>query len=191
MAALTEAVGGAGYRSMRLVGRPEAFCSGAHFDNMDAASDETAHAFFAMMHGFAGATTPVVAVCEGPVVGGGWLLAGLCPVVIARPETEFRFPELRMGLPSFFATAILKSVLPPLLYERAVFLGEGLSGAELAAASACLLGDDLEKRAAAVERAWADVPEPVMRRLRRYENAVRHAQVGAAIAAAKEMMRGV
>lgn len=55
---------------------------------------------------------PSVALVEGKVVAGGFLIVAECTFVLARPETEFSLPEVKIGIFPFQVLASLLKILP-------------------------------------------------------------------------------
>lgn len=55
---------------------------------------------------------PSVALVEGKVVAGGFLVVAECTFVLARPEAEFSLPEVKIGIFPFQVLASLLKVLP-------------------------------------------------------------------------------
>ena len=55
---------------------------------------------------------PSVALVEGKVVAGGFLVVAECTFVLARPKAEFSLPEVKIGIFPFQVLASLLKVLP-------------------------------------------------------------------------------
>lgn len=55
---------------------------------------------------------PSVALVEGKVVAGGFLIVAECTFVLARPEVEFSLPEVKIGIFPFQVLASLLKILP-------------------------------------------------------------------------------
>lgn len=55
---------------------------------------------------------PSVALVEGHVVAGGFLIVAECTFVLARPEAEFSLPEVKIGIFPFQVLASLLKILP-------------------------------------------------------------------------------
>ncbi len=56
---------------------------------------------------------PSVALVEGNVLAGGFLLVAECTYVLARADAEFSLPEVKIGLFPFQVMASLLKVMPP------------------------------------------------------------------------------
>lgn len=70
---------------------------------------------------------PSVALVEGKVVAGGFLIVAECTFVLARPEVEFSLPEVKIGIFPFQVLASLLKILPPKKALQLCISGEPFS----------------------------------------------------------------
>ncbi len=116
LAALKSAEG-EGARAVVLSGAGGHFCSGGDIKDMgaqpDGAGDPIAAVnarFGHLCAAYAATGLPVIAVLEGAVMGGGFGLACVADVAIARESALFRLPETSLGL--------VPAQIAPFLVER-------------------------------------------------------------------------
>ena len=116
LAALAAAETG-GARAVVLSGAGGHFCSGGDIKDMganpDGAGDPIAAVnarFGHLCAAYAASGLPVIAVLEGAVMGGGFGLACVADVAIARESALFRLPETSLGL--------VPAQIAPFLVER-------------------------------------------------------------------------
>jgi enoyl-CoA hydratase len=110
---------GAGARAFTAgTERASLHLSGAELD----AAFASARRFFATL---AGLGTPIVGALNGPVIGGGVIIAAHCDVLLATPETYFALPELTLGYPG--GGSHLMMLFPRSVALRLLLLGERLT----------------------------------------------------------------
>jgi len=92
-------------RAVVLAGAGDSFCAGADVAwmraSVDLSADENvadAHRLQAMLGAIDGCPAPVVARVQGHALGGGSGLLACCDIVIASPETQFGFSEVKLGI---------------------------------------------------------------------------------------------
>lgn len=110
LVATMEAIGGdTSVRAVVLRGAGGHFCAGGDLRDMAMARqaetkdgrDPVAtlnRSFGSMLQAIEALPQPVVAVCEGAVMGGGFGLACVADVTIAGPTARFRLPETSLGI---------------------------------------------------------------------------------------------
>jgi isohexenylglutaconyl-CoA hydratase len=91
--------------------------------------------FGAMLQAIEALPQPVIAVCEGAVMGGGFGLACVADVTLAGPTARFRLPETGLGITPAQITPFLVRRMG-LTHARRL----GVTGATLGAAEAARLG---------------------------------------------------
>jgi isohexenylglutaconyl-CoA hydratase len=114
----------AGDRAVRVVvlrGEGETFCAGGDIKSMSAAPDapqpgaadalrENNRAFGAMLASVNAAPQAVIAAVEGNAMGGGFGLACVADITIARADATFAMPEVTLG--------IVPAAISPFVVER-------------------------------------------------------------------------
>lgn len=147
LAALAEVREDRSVRAIVLRGAEGNFCSGGDVKDMAAARsappgpdgrDPIAVAnrrFGAMLQAFEAAPQPVVAICEGAVMGGGFGLACVADVTFAVEGARLRLPETELGLtPAQVMPFIVRRIGLTAARRLAV------TGAELDAAQSVAIG---------------------------------------------------
>jgi enoyl-CoA hydratase/carnithine racemase len=148
-------------RFVTLEGGPNAFCTGMdpgslvafEKDPVSSENRENLNRFGALLEAIERSRLPVIALIDGPVIGGGIGLAGAADLVIATPKATFSLPEAFLGL--------IPAMVYPLLARRvgvarARWLAIG--AASLSVAEALRIGlvdqiaEDLEVAVAACAR---------------------------------------
>jgi len=81
------------------------------------------HVFTAMMD----VGKPVMAVVNGPAIGGGSELAAFADIVVATPKARFAQPEIKIGVFPPLATTIFPYIVGPKLALELVLTGEVIS----------------------------------------------------------------
>lgn len=116
-AALAEAEHNADVRSIVLTGTPPAFCAGSDLKELAGLSiaemchHEAVTAAFARAMGYR--TKPVIAAVEGYALGGGFILAASCDVVVSASNARWHLPEAPNGwLPPWGLMALIARVGP-------------------------------------------------------------------------------
>ncbi|WP_327583865.1 enoyl-CoA hydratase/isomerase family protein [Nonomuraea sp. NBC_00507] len=77
---------------------PAVFCAGADLDLPDQVRAELSDELYALYEQMAAHPRPVIAVVEGPAVGGGAQLALVADLRVGGPGARFRFPGVGHGL---------------------------------------------------------------------------------------------
>jgi isohexenylglutaconyl-CoA hydratase len=140
---------GGSARALVLRGAGGHFCAGGDLKEVLAGAGETgtgagatadavaaiSRSFGGMLRRFAQLPTVVIAVCEGSVLGGGFGLACVSDIALARRDARFGLPETRRGVPP--------AQIAPFAVQR-IGLTQArrlcLTGADLGATQALALG---------------------------------------------------
>jgi enoyl-CoA hydratase/carnithine racemase len=85
------------------------FCAGM---DLKAFSEEGTSGSISLGEVMAGAEKPTVALVQGPVYAGGFLLIAECTYVFAKEEVVFSLPEVKIGLFPFQVLVALLKVMP-------------------------------------------------------------------------------
>jgi enoyl-CoA hydratase/carnithine racemase len=114
---------------------------------------------------------PVVAAVHGFALGGGFMLAIGCDVVVTATDATWRLPEVELGFfPPWGLAALLARV--SMARARRLVWGEapltGTEAARLGLADEAVLGDQTLARARAVARRLAALPVGSVRATKRY-----------------------
>jgi len=132
-----------GSRFVTIEGGPAAFCTGMDIgalaapgeDPASTASLEVLGRFAALLDAIERAPRPVIALVDGPAIGGGTGLAAATDFVIATPRADFSLPEVFLGLiPAMVYPVLARRVGVP----RARWLA--LGAASLSAEEALRMG---------------------------------------------------
>lgn len=110
---VTSAAGDPTCRMISIEGGDGEFCRGLDFASIVAANGDVASgmaAFVRCLRAIREAGVPVIAVVDGPALGGGLGIAAACDVIIATPRATFGLPEALFGL--------IPAAVMPLLLER-------------------------------------------------------------------------
>jgi enoyl-CoA hydratase len=109
---------------------------------------------------------PLVADVNGPALGGGFVIALLCDVRVARPAATFGFPEVERGIPASYGAA--RTALPHALAADLCLTGRivgadeairlGIAVAESPAARIA----SLPPRGIATAVGWIREPHPAL-----------------------------
>lgn len=112
-----------------------AWCGGADlndFVGMDPVKRKTRYAFInAALPRFAAIERPVIAAINGPVVGVGMLLAGLCDMRVAAAAARFSCPEIDYGLVAGGGGILALAKMPEAKVREMLFTGARFTAAEL------------------------------------------------------------
>ena len=188
MVALADAIGAVSTaRVVILRGEGNAFCSGGNLDAVRTHlfAEGTGRALGAFMHravnDLAALDAPVIAVVEGPALGGGAELLTGCDFVYASPSARIGFIQARLGVaPGFGGGTRLTRRLGPRLALQL------LTESEPVPAAACPLVDrvDPDPLVAARERAAAllRIPETALSAAKRIVVAAANQSQSAAMA---------
>ena len=116
-AALADAERNDAVRAVVLTGAPPAFCAGSDLKELAGLSiaemcrHESETAAFARAIGYR--AKPVIAAVEGYALGGGFILAASCDIVVSASNARWHLPEAPNGwLPPWGLTALLTRVGP-------------------------------------------------------------------------------
>jgi enoyl-CoA hydratase/carnithine racemase len=133
LADAAESVADQGARSIVLCSTGRHFCAGADFSgggdddffgHVPAGHHPYDHVLRLMAQ-----PLPVVAVCQGAVIGGGLGLALACDFRLASPESRFAAPFVRLGLhPGCGTTVTLSSVVGQQHAQDLLFTGRRIGG---------------------------------------------------------------
>jgi enoyl-CoA hydratase/carnithine racemase len=138
---------------------PGCFCAGA--DRQELAQRTALDAFnlrsARLFEAIAAAPTPVLAVIDGPAIGGGLELALACDVRVATSAARFAFPETALGvLPAAGGTRRLPAMVGVARAKEMILFGRELSASDALAWG--LVNEVVDRAAlpAAIAR-WADL----------------------------------
>ncbi len=129
---------------------------------------------------------PVVAAVDGFALGGGFVLAASCDVVVTTPSTRWHLPEVTIGWIPPWGLETLVARVGPVTARRLTWGSEPLDGVEahrLGVADYLAPGDVLAE-AVAVATRLAALPAPAVSATKRYFSfaAARQAEAGDAAA---------
>ncbi|QHE87516.1 enoyl-CoA hydratase-related protein [Hydrogenophaga sp. BPS33] len=102
-------------------------------------------------------TKPVIAAVNGLALGGGFLLAQMCDLIVAAEHAIFSIPEARLGRGAAWAAPLLK-MLPPRAVTELLLTGRPMSSSrlrELGFVNAVTNGSDLMDAATSMALAIA------------------------------------
>ncbi len=91
---------------------------------------------------------PVMAVVNGPAIGGGSELAAFCDLVVATPKARFAQPEITIGVFPPLAATIFPQLIGPRLAMELVLTGEAITAEralDLGLVSRLVTEDQLDK----------------------------------------------
>ena len=134
IASIAQARGDEGVRAVLLRGEGAGFCAGSDVKEMAAAPMQErlriAERKAMLMRDLAELDKPVVCAVQGFALGGGFMLAIGCDVVITAPDAAWRLPEVELG---FFPPWGIEALVRRVGIARArnlVWGAKPLSGAE-------------------------------------------------------------
>ncbi|KAL4753426.1 hypothetical protein BDW72DRAFT_191111 [Aspergillus terricola var. indicus] len=117
-----------------ITGSDTFFSAGAdikEISNLDAEGARRIHYLEDLCDSLRSVRKPVIVAAEGMALGGGFELALMSDFIVATTASEFRLPELTIGLiPGAGGTQRLTSVLGKYRAMKLIVLGEPLSGTE-------------------------------------------------------------
>ncbi|MFI7466041.1 enoyl-CoA hydratase/isomerase family protein [Nonomuraea sp. NPDC049646] len=133
--ALTELDDDPGVRAAVLTGAPPGFCAGSDLKELSGMTREgmvrheadTGRVARAVQH----LGIPVVAAVEGFALGGGFLLATGCDVVVTAEDARWHLPEVRLGWVPPWGIQSLAARVGPVAARRLVWGDRPLTGREL------------------------------------------------------------
>lgn len=117
-----------------LTGTPPGFCAGsdlkelATLDRDAMAAHEAETASFARSLAFL--DTPVVAAVAGFALGGGFILAASCDLVVSEPETRWHLPEVPNGWIPPWGLTVLTARCGPVAGRRLTWAASPTDGKE-------------------------------------------------------------
>jgi enoyl-CoA hydratase/carnithine racemase len=158
-----------------LTGAPPAFCAGSDLKELGGLPVETmreheaATAAIAREIGYL--DKPVVAAVEGYALGGGFILAASCDVVVTSTEARWHLPEVRIGwLPPWGLQALLARVGP--VRARLLTWGaepiDGTEALRLGVADYAVSAGAALERALALAEALAGLPREAVQSTKRF-----------------------
>lgn len=157
-------------RAIVLCGAPPSFCAGSdlkelgRLDVAGMAAHEDATATMARQLGLI--TTPVVAAVEGYALGGGFILAASCDLVVTADTAQWGLPEVPNGwLPPWGLKALCNRT-GPVTARRLTWGFERLDGTEalrLGVADYCVPAGTALDRAREIARQLAALPDTAVR----------------------------
>lgn len=157
-------------RAIVLSGAPPSFCAGSDLKELGALDvagmvvHESATATMARQLGLI--TTPVVAAVEGYALGGGFILAASCDLVVTAETAKWRLPEVPNGwLPPWGLKALCNRT-GPVTARRLTWGFETLDGSEalrLGVADYCVPEGGALARARDLAAQLAALPEAAVR----------------------------
>ena len=157
---LEDAQADAQVRAVLLRGEGAGFCAGSDVKEMARASMEgrleVAARKAVLMRRLAGLDKPVVCAVQGFALGGGFMLAIGCDVVVTAPEAVWRLPEVSLG---FFPPWGIEALLRRVGIARARWLVWGAD--QVSGTEAVRLG--LAEREVAADRVLAEARDMAAR----------------------------
>lgn len=200
IAALTDAFADVGdVRAVVLAGDGASFCAGADVEWMRSSVDLTfaenvadALRLRALLDAIDDCPAPVLALVQGHALGGGAGLVACCDVVVAHPEAQFAFSEVKLG--------IVPAVISPFVLAR---IGSGnarryfVTGERFDAGTALRiglvheLGTDLERIVAELRTAGPNATRAAKRLARRAHGTGETAELIAEQRAGEEGQEGL
>ena len=141
-------------RSIVLAAAPPAFCAGSDLKELGALSisgmckHELETARVARQIGFIG--KPVIAAVEGFALGGGFILAASCDIVVSASDTRWHLPEVQNGWIPPWGLQALAARVGPVKARLLTWGGEAIDGTR---AEAIGLADYVTEPGSAFDRA--------------------------------------
>jgi methylglutaconyl-CoA hydratase len=121
-------------RAVLLTGDGPSFSAGADVEWMRASVDLSfeenvadALRMRAMLDAIDGCAAPVVALVQGHALGGGCGLVACCDVVVAEPEAQFAFSEVKLGIVPAVISPFALAKIGPAAARRYFVTGERFS----------------------------------------------------------------
>lgn len=129
-----EKVEEAGPKVMILLGLPDVFCAGAEKKNLLDLCDGRVHVRDLLIsEKLVQMPFPVIAAMEGHAVGGGFVMAMCCDIVLAARESRYGAVFMTLGFtPGMGCTTLLAELVGPYLANEMMFTGKCFKGRELA-----------------------------------------------------------
>jgi enoyl-CoA hydratase/carnithine racemase len=177
-------------KAIVLTGVAPGFCAGSDLKElatldlagMSAHEGDTA----AMAREIALLETPVVAAVDGFALGGGFVLAASCDVVVTARTTRWHLPEVTIGWIPPWGIETLIARLGPVTARRLTWGSEALDGVEAHRVGVAdyLAAGDVVAEALAIAGRLAALPAPAVAATKRYFSlaAARQGEAGDAVA---------
>jgi enoyl-CoA hydratase/carnithine racemase len=173
--ALAKADGDAETGAILLTGAPPAFCAGSDLKELGGLSiagmREHEAATAAVARGIAFLSKPVIAAVEGYVLGGGFILAASCDVVVTATDARWHLPEVKNGwLPPWGLQALIARVGP--VKARLITWGaepiDGTEALRLGVADYAAEAGGVFARSLTVAQSLAGLPRDAVRSTKRF-----------------------
>lgn len=118
---------------LMLCGVPNHFCSGASREMLESLADgRTRPTELGLARRILELDVPVIAACAGSAIGGGFVLATACDIVILARERRYGFNFMDLGItPGMGATVLAEHVLGSARAHELLYSGEFRLGAQL------------------------------------------------------------
>ncbi len=156
-----------------LSGTPPGFCAGsdlkelATLDRHGMAAHEADTAAFA--RGISFLSKPVVSAVSGFALGGGFILAASCDVVVSEPGTRWHLPEVPNGWIPPWGLTVLSARCGPVAARRLTWGASSIDGAEAYRLGvADILADNALEGAVAEAEALAKLPAEAVASTKRF-----------------------
>lgn len=110
---------------------------------------------------------PTLAVVEGPVLAGGFLIVGECSLVVAREEAMFGLPEVNRGIFPFQVMETLRKRMSDAQLLQWCLLAESVSAQEAARrglVTHVVKGEEMESTLSEIRTKWASQAPLAMRK---------------------------
>jgi len=119
---------------MVLQGLPDVFSGGAEKQNLIDLCDGKVHVKDLLIsERLVGTSFPVIAAMEGHAVGGGFMMALCCDIVLAARESRYGVVFMLMGFtPGMGCTTLLSELVGPFIASEMMYTGKRFKGSELA-----------------------------------------------------------
>lgn len=157
-------------RAVVLSGLPPSFCAGSDLKELGAldVAGMVAHenSTAAMVRHLGLITTPVVAAVEGHALGGGFILAASCDLVVTAETAQWGLPEVPNGWLPPWGLKVLCNRTGPVTAQRLTWGFETLDGHEalrLGIADYCVRQGAALDRARTIAAQLAALPETAVR----------------------------
>jgi len=125
-------------RCVVISGAGRAFSAGADVAELNSIDRDTAEDFIRLLHGACQAVrdcpVPVIAMIDGPCLGGALELAASCDMRAASERSTFSMPEVQVGIPSVIEAALLPRLMGWGRASELLFTGRTLTADEALAA---------------------------------------------------------
>jgi enoyl-CoA hydratase/carnithine racemase len=157
--ALAQVGGDDAVRCTIITGAGSAFCAGMDTSQFGM-GEPLVTSTEAMVDAILAHPKPLVADVNGPALGGGFVVALLCDIRVARPGAEFGFPEVERGIPASYGAAA--TALPHGLAAYLCLTGEILNYRQAIAYGVGVADNPAGKIAGLPPRPWMRTPHPAL-----------------------------